>query len=92
MKSTHNEIPSFQSLLFSYLTPTQQMHLRPILRTFKPWAQDELCCALMDYIENGREASFSSFTLGSVFCYLISPGMIEEDSEAIITPKNIERV
>ena len=52
--SEHQFPPSPQSDLFNYLRPEQQEFVKPILRVLKKPAQEELCCALLDYLESGE--------------------------------------
>jgi len=48
--------PSVQQDLFNYLKPEQQASLRPILRLIKRPYQEQLCVALLDYLEgNGLQ-------------------------------------
>ncbi len=92
MYKKNNESFSYQSALFGYLTPKQQMAVRPVLRIFKKWAQDELCCALMDYIEKGEETAFDNVMLDCAFCYLTCECLKQNDSKAIINPKSISQL
>jgi len=43
--------PSIQSDLFNYLKPEQQAQMKPILRIIKRPYQEQLCVALLDYLE-----------------------------------------
>jgi len=63
--------PSVQSDLFQYLKPAQQDFLKPILRLLKPRAQEELCVALIDYLETGIPEPPITFNLGVIFLYII---------------------
>ena len=71
--------PSPQSDLFNYLRPEQQEFVKPILRVLKKPAQEELCCALLDYLEKGIELPPVDFTLSGLFIYITRAGMPEED-------------
>ena len=51
MKKNFTFPPSIQSDLFNYLKPEQQEKLKPILRIIKRPYQEELCEALLDYLE-----------------------------------------
>ena len=56
MKKKFTFPPSAQSDLFNYLKPEQQATLKPILRIVKRPYQEELCEALLDYLEgNGNQ-------------------------------------
>lgn len=46
-----NYPPSVQVDLFGYLKPQQQESIKPILRIIKRPYQEELCTALLDYLE-----------------------------------------
>ena len=63
--------PSVQSELFAYLHPEQQEFLKPILRVLKKPAQEELCVALIDYLETGIPEPPVTFNLGVIFMYII---------------------
>jgi len=82
---------TFQSALFGYLTPEQQIFVRPVLRTLKRWAQDELCCALLDYMETGEESTFDNVMMQCAFCYLTGAGMNDDKRTrnlSVIRPLN----
>lgn len=64
--------PSVQSDLFGYLRPEQQEMMREILRVLKRPAQEDLCCALLDYLESGDLIAPANFTLAAIFNYLTS--------------------
>jgi len=64
--------PSVQSDFFWYLKPEQQEQLRPILRVLKPWAQAELCNALIDYLETGIADAPCTTALACVRKYIIN--------------------
>jgi len=64
--------PSVQSDLFGYLKPEQQEHLRPLLKVLKPWAQSELCIALIDYLETGIADAPCTTALACVRKYIIN--------------------
>jgi len=70
-KSSQKFPPSVQSDLFNYLKPVQQEFLKPILRLLKPRAQEELCVALIDYLETGIPEPPVTFNLGIIFMYII---------------------
>ena len=63
--------PSPQSDLFAYLRPEQQEFVKPILRVLKKPAQEELCVALIDYLETGIPEPPVTFNLGVIFMYII---------------------
>ena len=63
--------PSPQSDLFNYLRPEQQEFVKPILRVLKKPAQEELCVALIDYLETGIPEPPITFNLGVIFMYII---------------------
>ena len=69
--SEHQFPPSVQSELFAYLKPEQQEFLKPILRVLKKPAQEELCVALIDYLETGIPEPPVTFNLGVIFMYII---------------------
>lgn len=62
--------PSVQSDLFNYLKPQQQDFVKPLLRILKKPAQEELCSALLDYLESGEIVPPSGFILGAMFFYI----------------------
>lgn len=64
--------PSVQSDLFGYLKPEQQERLRPILRVLKPWAQAELCIAIIDYLETGITDAPCTTALAGMFEFIIN--------------------
>lgn len=71
--------PSVQSDLFNYLRPEQQEFVKPILRVLKKPAQEELCCALLDYLESGEVIPPADISLGGMFYYITREGMSEDD-------------
>jgi len=71
---------SVQSDLFNYLRPEQQEFVRPILRILKVYAQDELCCSLLDYLETGEAIPPADITLSGLFFYLTRVGMEDYDN------------
>lgn len=82
--------PSTQSDLFNYLKPEQQEFLRPILRVLKKPAQEELCCALLDYLETGKPLAPDDLTLASLFIFVTHTGCLADNSDdpKIIRPLN----
>ena len=72
--------PSVQSDLFKYLRPDQQEFLKPILRVLKKRAQEELCVALIDYLETGIPEPPVTFNLGVIFMYIIHNGEPKGDN------------
>lgn len=77
----NNEYPwSFQMDLFEYLTPEQQMAVRPILRVLKKPAQVELCCALLDYLEQGIILPPDNLLLWAAFNTLTNTGAVTRDA------------
>lgn len=81
--------PSTQAELFGYLKPEQQAVVQPILRVLKKPAQEELCCALLDYLEHGEENPPHDLVLGSLFCYITRTGGIfndDPDDKSIVRP------
>lgn len=73
--------PSPQSDLFNYLRPEQQEFVKPILRILKKPAQEELCCALLDYLESGEVIPPADISLGGIFYYITREGMSEDDPQ-----------
>ena len=71
MKQETSYPPSPQSDLFKYLRPEQQEFVKPILRVLKKPAQEELCVALIDYLETGIPEPPVTFNLGVIFMYII---------------------
>ncbi len=71
MKQETSYPPSPQSDLFNYLRPEQQEFVKPILRVLKKPAQEELCVALIDYLETGIPEPPIIFNLGVIFMYII---------------------
>ena len=71
--------PSPQSDLFNYLRPEQQEFVKPILRILKKPAQEELCCALLDYLESGEVIPPADISLGGMFYYITRAGMPEDN-------------
>lgn len=69
--SEHQFPPSPQSDLFNYLRLEQQEFVKPILRVLKKPAQEELCVALIDYLETGIPEPPVTFNLGVIFMYVI---------------------
>lgn len=78
--------PSIQSDLFNYLKPEQQEAVKPILRVLKKPAQEELCCTLLDYMEQGEATPPSDLTLAAMYMYLTRVGIGEDMDKAIIKP------
>jgi len=77
--------PSVQSDLFNYLRPVQQDFLKPILRVLKHRSQEDLCVALIDYLETGiPEPPYEPELLG-IFRYIIHfekpKGRLPEDGK-----------
>lgn len=82
-------VPSVQSTLFGYLKPAQQEHLKPVLRVLKKKAQEELCVALLDYMETGKFDVPQGLLLGAVFYYLTRKDVENTntpDDERVIRP------
>ena len=86
--------PSVQATLFGYLKPAQQEHLKPVLRVLKKKAQEELCVALLDYMETGKFDVPQGLLLGAVFYYLTRKDVENTntpDDERVIRPlRNVE--
>lgn len=80
MNETKNYPWSFQMDLFEYLTPEQQMAVRPILRVLKKPAQVELCCALLDYLEQGIILPPDNLLLWAAFNTLTNTGAVTRDA------------
>lgn len=78
--STFEFPPSVQSDLFNYLKPEQQEFVRPVLRILKKGAQEELCIALLDYLETGNPEPPANIQLGAFFMYLTRVGMEDQPS------------
>lgn len=72
---------SIQMDLFNYLRPEQQEFVKPILRVLKKPAQEELCCALLDYLESGEVIPPADISLGGMFYYITREGMPEDDPQ-----------
>lgn len=81
--------PSIQSDLFNYLKPEQQEAVKPILRVLKKPAQIELCCTLLDYMEQGEATPPTDLTLAAMYMYLTREGLGIDKSKAIIRPLHI---
>lgn len=78
--------PSIQSDLWNYLKPEQQEAVKPILRVLKKPAQEELCCTLLDYMEQGEATPPSDLTIAAMYMYLTRVGIGEDMDKAIIKP------
>lgn len=63
--------PSIQSELFNYLKPEQQKTIKPFLGVLKKYAQEELCCILLDYMETGVIEYGNNVVLGGMANFLI---------------------
>lgn len=63
--------PSIQSELFNYLKPEQQKSIKPFLGVLKKYAQEELCCILLDYMETGAFCYGNNVVLGGMADFLI---------------------
>ena len=81
--------PSIQGDLFNYLKPEQQEAVKPILRVLKKPAQMELCCTLLDYMEQGEATPPQDLTLAAMYMYLTRVGLGEDMSKAIIKPLRV---
>lgn len=81
--------PSIQSDLWNYLKPEQQEQMKPILRVLKKPAQCELCCSLLDYMEQGEATPPADITLAAMYMYLTRVGIGEDMEKAIIKPLRI---
>lgn len=64
--------PSVQADLFNYLKPEYQEFMKPILRVLKKPAQEELCSALLDWLEQGDTTPPADIALGGLFIYCIT--------------------
>lgn len=72
MKMTKNFFPpSVQADLWQYLKPSQKEFVKPILRLLKPRAQEELCVALIDYLEQGDLIPPADTVLSGIFYYCV---------------------
>ena len=78
--------PSIQQDLWNYLKPEQQEQMKPILRVLKKPAQCELCCSLLDYMEQGEATPPADLTLAAMYMYLTRVGIGEDMEKAIIKP------
>ena len=78
--------PSIQSDLFNYLKPEQQEVVKPLLRVLKKPAQEELCCTLLDYMEQGQATPPADLTLAAIYLYLTHAGIGQNRNTAIIKP------
>lgn len=65
---------SVQADLFNYLKPKQKEFIKPLLRVLKKQAQEELCTALLDYLESGVIIPPVDFILGALFFYITRAG------------------
>lgn len=92
MKKPFKFPPSVQSDLFSYLKPRQQEAARPILRVLKKPAQAELCCALLDYMEQGQATPPADPTLAAIYLYLTHESFSEGKEKAIIKPLSLKHL
>ena len=81
--------PSIQGDLFNYLKPEQQEAVKSILRVLKKPAQMELCCTLLDYMEQGEATPPQDLTLAAMYMYLTRVGLGEDMSKAIIKPLRV---
>jgi len=63
---------SIQSDLFNMLDADQQPMMRNILRVIKKPAQEDLCCALLDYLEGLDNTPPAEPTLAAIYNYIIS--------------------
>ena len=52
--------------------------MKPILRVLKKPAQEELCCALLDYLESGEAIPPADITLGGLFYYITRADMSDD--------------
>ena len=59
-----------QADLWMYLKPEQQRVLRPILRRLRIPAQEDLCVALLDFMETGKQPQIDDVLIGGIFGYL----------------------
>jgi len=62
---------SVQADLFGYLDAHKREFIRPILRVLKKPAQEELCCALLDYLEQGDLIPPADTVLSGIFYYCV---------------------
>lgn len=88
-KNVDFKMVSAQSELFCYLKPEQQEYVKPVLRVLKKPAQEELCVALLDYMETGEVILPADFTLAAFFYYLTRTGDVFDDepgNKRIIRP------
>lgn len=79
---------ALQHALFCYLKPAQQAHVRPMLRMFTPKQQDDLCVALLDYMESGVPSLPHESRARACFLCLTRLGMPHNDivQERVIRP------
>ena len=81
--------PSVQATLFGYLKPAQQEYVKPLLRVLKKKAQEELCVALLDYMETGLADVPTDIVIGALFYYITRMGNNfpnDPNDERIIRP------
>ena len=78
--------PSIQADLFNYLKPEQQEAIKAILRVLKKPAQEELCCSLLDYMEQDEATPPADLTLAAIYLYLTHEGLGEDMDKPIIKP------
>ena len=73
MKIEIDYIGSIQEVLWHYLSEEQQRRVAMVLSSLKKGSQQEVCTALVDYIETGRMVMPKKFLDCAVCDYLINP-------------------
>ena len=67
MKKKVDLVGSIQEVLWNYLGEEQQRRVAMVLGSLKKGSQQEVCTALVDYIESGRMVMPKKF-LGCAVC------------------------
>ena len=73
MKKKIDLVGSIQEVLWNYLSEEQQRRVAMVLSSLKKGSQQEVCTALVDYIETGRMVMPKKFLDSAVCEYLTNP-------------------
>ena len=73
MKKKVGLVGSIQEVLWNYLREEQQRRVAMVLGSLKKGSQQEVCTALVDYIETGRMVMPKKFLDSAVCEYLTNP-------------------
>ena len=73
MKKKVDFVGSIQEVLWNYLGEEQQRRVAMVLGSLKKGSQQEVCVALVDYMETGRMVMPKKFLDCAVCEYLINP-------------------